>query len=254
LSYLRFVAVLHERDVSAMLGIVEISALDSGLEPFPSAVLTALADLIPSDACVGYQEADISGKFRAVETLDVGKPVARKTEKALHAFGWQNPMHCRLHAHETQVLRLSDLLGRRQKRRLEYDAAVWQTYGIDDALRVWLPAPYGRARSVYLERSGKNYTDREVAMLAVMRPYLVRARQSAALRRASAEAVALTPRESEVLALIAEGRTNNEIAQLLTISPFTVRQHVENIFGKLGVTTRAAAVALVAAHSGAARH
>lgn len=51
----------------------------------------------------------------------------------------------------------------------------------------------------------------------------------------------LTARESEVLALLAEGLTNAQIAEQLTISPYTVNIHIRSIFGKLGVTTRAAA-------------
>lgn len=53
----------------------------------------------------------------------------------------------------------------------------------------------------------------------------------------------LTAREREVLALLAEGRSNREIAADLGLSPKTVNRHVENIFDKLGVSSRAAAVA-----------
>lgn len=52
----------------------------------------------------------------------------------------------------------------------------------------------------------------------------------------------LTNREREILALIAEGRTNAEVATALWISPATVRKHLENAYAKLGVTTRTAAV------------
>jgi DNA-binding CsgD family transcriptional regulator len=54
---------------------------------------------------------------------------------------------------------------------------------------------------------------------------------------------ALSAREVEVLGLVAEGRTTREIAASLTISPHTVRRHLENIFAKLGTNTRAAAIA-----------
>jgi predicted ATPase/DNA-binding NarL/FixJ family response regulator len=52
---------------------------------------------------------------------------------------------------------------------------------------------------------------------------------------------ALTPREREVLALLAAGLTNKEIASQLISSVHTVNSHVKSIFAKLGVTTRAAA-------------
>lgn len=53
----------------------------------------------------------------------------------------------------------------------------------------------------------------------------------------------LTARERQVLSLVANGGTNREIARELGLSPKTVNRHVENILGKLGVGSRAAAVA-----------
>lgn len=53
----------------------------------------------------------------------------------------------------------------------------------------------------------------------------------------------LTARERQVLALIADGGTNREVAEQLGLSAKTVNRHVENIFDKLGVSSRAAAVA-----------
>ena len=52
----------------------------------------------------------------------------------------------------------------------------------------------------------------------------------------------LTPREAEVLALIAAGRTNAEIADTLVVSAATVKSHVNHIFAKAGVRDRAQAV------------
>jgi DNA-binding CsgD family transcriptional regulator len=57
------------------------------------------------------------------------------------------------------------------------------------------------------------------------------------------EAPRLTERESEILDLVAEGRTNAEIAEALWIAPGTVRKHLENVYEKLEVHTRTAAVA-----------
>jgi DNA-binding NarL/FixJ family response regulator len=54
--------------------------------------------------------------------------------------------------------------------------------------------------------------------------------------------VSLSPREREVLALITEGLGNAQIAQRLSISEKTVRNHVSNLFDKLGVWTRAQAI------------
>jgi DNA-binding NarL/FixJ family response regulator len=54
----------------------------------------------------------------------------------------------------------------------------------------------------------------------------------------------LTPRETEVLSWVAKGKTNRDIAEILGMSPRTVNKHLEHVFEKLGVETRAAAAAL----------
>jgi DNA-binding CsgD family transcriptional regulator len=59
----------------------------------------------------------------------------------------------------------------------------------------------------------------------------------------------LTGREAEVLRLLASGLTNRELAARLGISEKTVARHVSNIFGKIGVSTRAAATAYAYRHS-----
>jgi DNA-binding NarL/FixJ family response regulator len=58
----------------------------------------------------------------------------------------------------------------------------------------------------------------------------------------------LTPREAEVLALIAAGLTNPEIADRLVVSAATVKTHVNHIFAKTGVRDRAQAVAFAYRH------
>jgi two-component system, NarL family, response regulator len=70
-------------------------------------------------------------------------------------------------------------------------------------------------------------------------------RLNSALERASAAAKVapmLTQREQEILTLIAEGKSNPEIAEILYITPGTVRVHVHSILHKLGVRDRTQAV------------
>jgi DNA-binding NarL/FixJ family response regulator len=61
---------------------------------------------------------------------------------------------------------------------------------------------------------------------------------------ASNDAFHLTPRELEILRLLADGLAQDQIAERLVIAPKTVATHIERILGKLGVQSRAQAVAL----------
>lgn len=67
-------------------------------------------------------------------------------------------------------------------------------------------------------------------------------------RESNAPLTQLSPREREVLRLVADGRSNREIALGLCISPRTASTHVSNILAKLGLTTRAEAIALAFRH------
>jgi DNA-binding CsgD family transcriptional regulator len=58
----------------------------------------------------------------------------------------------------------------------------------------------------------------------------------------------LTAREAEVLRLVAAGQTNRQIAAALGISDHTVRRHLQNVFARLGVPSRAAAAAFAVQH------
>jgi two-component system nitrate/nitrite response regulator NarL len=62
-------------------------------------------------------------------------------------------------------------------------------------------------------------------------------------QRARGEAALLSPRESEVVRMIAEGLSVPQMAKRLHLAPTTVRSHVQNLYEKLGVSDRGAAVA-----------
>jgi len=110
---------------------------------------------------------------------------------------------------------------------------------------------------VALHRSGRDFGTRELALLATVAPHLraARVRIAAQSRSVSPDALLeggrsaaslarrlpITAREAEVLARLAEGHTNEGIAHTLSISRHTVVRHVEHLYAKLDVHTRAAA-------------
>ena len=80
-----------------------------------------------------------------------------------------------------------------------------------------------------------DFTEQERFTLGLLRPHL-----DAAFRR-MAQPAALTARQHDVLGLAARGRTNKEIAAILSVSPGTVRKHLDNIYARLGAPNRTAA-------------
>jgi DNA-binding NarL/FixJ family response regulator len=84
-------------------------------------------------------------------------------------------------------------------------------------------------------------------------PFFVQARRAARLRAtvetASKRLALLTQRETVVLRRVADGETNRQIASALFVAPTTVRRHLENIYAKLEVPNRAAALYVAALHT-----
>jgi DNA-binding CsgD family transcriptional regulator len=116
------------------------------------------------------------------------------------------------------------------------------------ALRVWvrIPAPYQEARTrVLLAAACRALGDRESADREVDRAkgILVFLGATPDLARLTGGEGGLSPRELDVLRLVATGATNKAIAARLVLSERTVDRHVSNIFIKLGVSNRAAATA-----------
>ncbi|HEY3345695.1 MAG TPA: response regulator [Anaerolineaceae bacterium] len=72
------------------------------------------------------------------------------------------------------------------------------------------------------------------------------AQKAHSFKQTGSELAALTGREREVLALVAQGYKNKEIADALCITPNTVKRHLKSLFDKLGVNTRSAATAIAA--------
>ena len=128
-----------------------------------------------------------------------------------------------------------------------------------DATEIWrqLDAPYEIARSRALSaRAHRILGDTDTARLEATAARQVFEELGARPDVVDADAMldqmagdehsapnSLTDREVEVLGLVATGRTNRAVADALGISEKTVARHVANIFGKLGVSTRAAATA-----------
>jgi DNA-binding CsgD family transcriptional regulator len=245
-SYSVSITRLTDRDLKSAFDLGYDAASLTGAEPFPVEFLARLAELIPADAIVGYHEAVIGRPCRVVESVEIpAEGIPPRIQQLGGRFWYQDPLRHGIGKHESRALKLSDFITRRSRRQLDFYWHVWKPLGIDDSLRVWLPAPAGRARVIYLERGGRDFTERDRAILQVLRPALIRIHRAALKRRQASRPTlsSLTKRERQILTLIAQGKTSRQIAALLVVSPYTVRKHTEHILEKLDVHTRSAAVA-----------
>jgi DNA-binding CsgD family transcriptional regulator len=138
------------------------------------------------------------------------------------------------------VVRFSDIIGRRAYQRLPAYHHVLRPLGIEYELDVRLCLRSG-VSSLAFTRERRDFSERERELLERLRPYLTSLLERAETGRARAalsSAFDLTPRETEVLALLVQGKSNATIARMLFIAPGTVRKHLERVYAKLGVANR----------------
>jgi ATP/maltotriose-dependent transcriptional regulator MalT len=143
--------------------------------------------------------------------------------------------------------------------RLADDDARGAMADLRAASTIWtdLQLPYEEARSrLLIGAAARAMGDDEGARLEIQtaRAGFERlgarrdARRAAAIADAPDRFAGLTAREGEVLRLVAAGQSNRQIGRALAISEYTVARHVQNIFVKLGVSSRASAAAVAVAH------
>ncbi len=146
--------------------------------------------------------------------------------------------------HARQVLRALAAL-------LPCDAVSWRRFDEirrrsvpphrdDTVIRVNLPRPGGEPNQLTLVRGpGRGFDERDHVVLRLLRPHLAGALSAIVDGTASP----LTARERQVLALVASGMSNREVAGCLVVSVSTVRKHLENAYARLGVHSRTQALA-----------
>jgi DNA-binding NarL/FixJ family response regulator len=93
---------------------------------------------------------------------------------------------------------------------------------------------------------GSDFSERDRALLVLLRPHLHQAYLDGERRRR--DMPELTQRHWELLRLVAAGHTNGQIARRLGVSEGTVRIHLQNIYGRLQVSSRTAAVTRALPH------
>ena len=145
------------------------------------------------------------------------------------------------------IIKTADFYSARQRHSTAMYTDYERPLGLEHNLMLCLPeAPpqtAGPKRHVrlYLSRGpGLDFSERDRAVLTLLRPHLYQAFLDAERRRNPVPR--LTPRQWELLRLVAAGHTNAQIARRLGLSEGTVGTHLENIYTRLNVSSRTAAV------------
>lgn len=241
---------LGHSDYEAAMALVAEAADSSGSEPFELPTIEGLLRAIPAERAGYYEYRDGGVANGVANTFFVDNPTTSEdldwtSGTVLETIGsW--PLRDSSQPSYDRPLKLSDFLTGARLRRNPWYAEVMRPSSIEHELKVWLPAPTCGARGFFLLRGPgqPDFGERDRAVLALVRPFLARIRARWEQRHRPA---LLTRRETEIVELVAQGLTNGEIATRLVISRATVRTHLENVFEKLDVHTRTAAVARVRA-------
>lgn len=213
-------------------------------------VLHALAALVPCDCVTFFDfDADTATTYADDEAVDgdvtyLPEPVTDPD----HPF-WRHyraSLHCSYPdrtGDDRSVTMRTDFYTTPEWKHTPMYGDVLRDFGLFE-LMCPFPGIGRRSRRLLFFRSGSscNFTEQDRFALALLRPHL---KEMIGRRGDRVGAVSLTERQTELMGLVADGRTNAEIAVTLHLSPHTVRTHLTNIFERLGVSTRAAAVARV---------
>lgn len=231
---------VSDTQLRSMLRIVNAPD-DAGAEPLPRSVLTALSRLVGADA-IYFMRLDVERRETPLYQ-EYGRPggVDAPVDVFWSSY-WTEPF-CSYPDRTgdlTSVTKASDFGTLAALRRSRLWCEYFRPFGAHREMMVCLPSPSRRTLRLLLVRGpGPDFSERDRGLLALLRPHL-----DARFRvwQRGRQPASLTPRQRELLALVAAGRTNGQIARQLRISEGTVRTHMENIFQRLQVSSRAAAV------------
>ena len=236
---------LRDRDVRTLLRIAHPDDAAAGPSPgaLPWSVLHGLQSLIRCDAIAFFQLDSDRRRMLWGQDLPADDDAA-ETEPAF----WAHYRDCRPCFYPddsgdlTSVTTFSDFYSLRELRATGMYADYLRPAGVEREIMLCLPSPARRTvRLVLFRGRGPDFGERDRALLTLLRPHLHRLH-----RAGSRPAPALTDRQRQLLGMVAAGYTNSQIARRLGLADSTVRKHLENIFDRLQVHSRAAAVARLA--------
>lgn len=243
-----------EQDLSTLAGIVSDHRADLPRAGLPPSLLAELMDQVRCDE-IAFQGFD-SGQQEdwLAQYLPGGAEAVEVEEDWDSSVHWQHYWDCQPCSYPDRtgdlrsIVKTTDFYSARQWHATGMYCDIYQPQGFDHHLMLTLPAapspvsgPGRTLRLFFFRGPGADFSERDRSLLVLLRPHLHQAYLDAERRRHPVPQ--LTARHWDLLRLLAAGLTNTQIARRLGISEGTVRTHLENLYGRLNVSSRTAAVA-----------
>jgi DNA-binding CsgD family transcriptional regulator len=245
-------AMLDEQDLARALDVTSPEALATPGAEIPEGVLAGLAALVPCGRV----------HITACRRDEGQKPTDRPHEVAWQGIfyqdfpGWDSELEDLYWDAAKECVACTGLAEMGEAGQV----SVWQDFyserefsqllmsefhrrqDIYHRLTVRLPPRNGVERRITLFRPAGDppFTDRDKLVLRALRPHLTSIRDRVELRRE--EAVPLSPRQVDLVRHLAQGKTNRQLAKDLGLAEGTVRKHLEKLYRRLGVNSRAEAL------------
>jgi DNA-binding CsgD family transcriptional regulator len=245
------IVTASERDLRTLAGIVSDDRGDPPAAGIPLSLLTDLSDLVPCDylSFIGMDSARQTQWFGQVAPTEADDGGDEDDGPVFWEQYWDCPP-CSYHdltGDLRSVTKVSDFYSARQWHSTGMYCDWARPDGLEHEMVLCLPAgpgwtagPGRTVRMILFRGPGPDFSERDRALLTLLRPHLYQAYLDAEGRRAGTPQ--LTHRQLELLRLVAAGHTNAQIARRLGLSEGTVRRHLENIYARLQVSSRTAAV------------
>jgi len=239
-----------EGDLRALAGIVSEDRPDLPEAGLPPSLLADLTDQIRRDV-IAFEGFD-SGRQKTwlYQPLRTGGDAVVEDADRVHWRVYWDCQSCSYPDRTSDLRSIVKNLGFYSARQWHSTGVYSDTYrpqGFENDLMLTLPAPPGSLpgpgrtmRLFFFRGPGPDFSERDRAVLTLLRPHLHQAYLDAERRRHPVPR--LTPRQTGLLRLVAAGHTNRQIARRLGISEGTVHTHLENIYERLHVSSRTAAV------------
>ena len=240
---------VSERDLHTLLGVVAGDRGDLPAAGLPPSLLSDLMTVVRSDmlSFAGQDSRRQATWFEQSIPVEAGDGEDYDPPFWEHYWGSLPCSYPERTGDLRSVTKISDFYSARQWHSTGMYQDCLRPVGAEHEIMVCLPADPGwtagpgwTVRLIFHRGPGPDFSERDRALLTLLRPHLHQAYLDAERRRHPTPQ--LTPRQWELLRLVAAGHTNAQIARQLGVSEGTVRIHLQNIYARLHVSSRTAAV------------